>query len=137
MAVNPGCFIIGVSGGKGGMGKSVFAANLAVAFASEMKQPTLLIDMDGQSCGDQNFLLGLREVRTLSELANFAGSITQQSLNSIVTPHSTGLHFIAAVRDRTENLNINHETLAKQIDGLSNVYRFIILDLGNQLQPCK
>jgi len=134
MAVNPGCFIIGVSGGKGGMGKSVFAANLAVAFTLEMKQPTLLIDLDGQSCGDQNFLLGFRDVRTLSDLTNFAGSITQQSLGSIVTPHASGLHFIAAVRDRNENLNVNPETLGKQLDGLSNVYRFIILDLGNQLQ---
>ena len=34
--------IIGVLGGKGGVGKSVFAANLALTYRIDLKQPVLL-----------------------------------------------------------------------------------------------
>ncbi len=136
MAVNPNSFIIGVTGGKGGMGKSVFSANLALAFAAEMKQPSLLIDLDSQSCGDQNFILGTREVKTVAELAAFNGSITPQVLNSLATfLPGTQMGYIAAVRGRDETLGGQPEQIAKQIENLSNVFRYIVIDFGNQLGP--
>lgn len=134
MAVNPNSFIIGVTGGKGGMGKSVFSANLALAFALELKQPTLLIDFDSQSCGDQNFLLGMREVKTVAELASFNGAITPQSIGSVATMvPNTSMAYIAAVKNRDETLSGNPEQVMRQLENLSNVFRFIVLDLGNQL----
>lgn len=136
MAVHPNSFIIGVTGGKGGMGKSVFSANLALAFATEMKQPTLLIDLDSQSCGDQNFLLGMREVKTVQDLSNFNGSITPQSVTGLVSIHpGSNVGYIAAVRGRDETLNANPEQFSRQLENLSNVFRYIVIDLGNQLQP--
>lgn len=136
MAVNPNSFIIGVTGGKGGMGKSVFSANLALAFALELKQPTLLIDFDSQSCGDQNFLLGVREVKTVSELANFNGAITPQSVSNVATMlPGTNMGYIAAVKGRDESLGGNVDQIMRQLDNLSNVFRFIIMDLGNQIGP--
>ena len=44
--------IIAVVGGKGGVGKSVFAANLAIAYQLNSKQRPLIIDLDFQSLGD-------------------------------------------------------------------------------------
>lgn len=117
------------------MGKSVFSANLALAFATELRQPTLLMDLDSQSCGDQNFILGLREVKTANDLIGFSGSITPQTLASVATPHPSGLQFVAAVRGREENLNVGPEQLGRQIDNLSNVFRFIVVDIGNMLGP--
>lgn len=136
MAVNPNSFIIGVAGGKGGMGKSVFSANLALAFALELKQPTLLIDFDSQSCGDQNFLLGVRDVKTVSELGAFNGAISPQSVPNVATMiPGTSMAFIAAVRGRDETLGGNVEQIIRQIENLSNVFRYIVLDLGNQMTP--
>ena len=60
MAIHSNCHMIGVVGGKGGCGKSVFAANLAAAFALELRAKTLLIDLDQNSAGDQNVISGLR-----------------------------------------------------------------------------
>jgi pilus assembly protein CpaF len=136
MAVNPNSYIIGVTGGKGGMGKSVFSANLALAFSLEMKQPTLLIDLDSHSCGDQNFILGMREVKTIAELAAFSGSLSQQSVSSVATilPGTT-LAYIAAVRGRDETLGGAPEQIAKQIENLTNIFRYIVIDYGNQLGP--
>ncbi len=136
MAVNPNSFIIGVTGGKGGMGKSVFSANLALAFALELKQPTLLIDLDSQSCGDQNFILGVREVKTVSELGAFNGGITAQTASNVVTMMpGTSMGYIAAVRGRDETLGGNVDQIMRQLENLTNVFRFVIVDLGNQIGP--
>jgi|GEM_PF-25463 len=134
MAVNPNSHIIAVTGGKGGVGKSVFSANLAVAFLMEMKAPTLLIDLDAQSCGDQNVILGLREPRTMADLVAYTSAITPQSVNAIVTMHpGSNLAYIGAVRTREESLSVGAETAVKQLEALSNVYKFIIVDVGCNL----
>ena len=133
MAVNPNSHIIGITGGKGGVGKSVFAANLALAFMTEMRAPVLLVDLDSQSCGDQNFIMGLCEVRTASDLANYTGSVNPSNISQVITQHSSGLGFVAAVRSRDESLNVNPDQLIKQLESLSNMYKFIIVDLGTQM----
>src|ERR1700712_3943113 len=104
MAVHPNSHIIAIAGGKGGVGKSVFAANLALSFL-ELKTPTLLIDMDAQSCGDQNMILGMKEVKTLSDLTQYSGAFNPQMFPSVMTQHPKGLSFIAAVKSRDEVLN--------------------------------
>ena len=134
MAVNPNSHIIGVTGGKGGVGKSVFSANLSFAFLMEMRASVLLIDLDQQSCGDQNVILGIREPKTMNDLVNFNSSITPNNVAQVVSVHpGTNLAYVGAVRGREEVLNVTPETAIKQIEALSNIYRYIIVDLGSQL----
>ena len=52
--------IIAVVGGKGGVGKSTFAANYAIASAIDTKQRVLLVDLDPKACGDLGMILGSR-----------------------------------------------------------------------------
>lgn len=132
MAINPNSNLIAVTGGKGGVGKSVFAANLAFSFL-ELKAPVLLIDMDAESGGDQNLLLGLREVKSLSDLAAFNGTIAPPIFSSIMTPHPKGLSYIAAVKTRDESLNVSTEIAIRQIEALSSHYKYIIVDIGTKL----
>jgi septum site-determining protein MinD len=134
MAVNPNSHIIGITGGKGGVGKSVFSANLALAFLMEMRAPVLLVDLDAQSCGDQNVILGLREVRTMGDLVAYTGSISPATLSQVVSSHpGTNLGYVAAVRGRDETLSVSAETAVRQLEALSNLYRFIIVDMGSNL----
>ena len=51
--------IITVIGGKGGVGKSQFAANLCFSYAQEVRNKTLLLDFDQKACGDQNIITRL------------------------------------------------------------------------------
>lgn len=60
--------IIAVVGGKGGVGKSVFAANLAIAYQMNFKQRSLIIDLDFQSLGDQNIILGLNPPKNIVDV---------------------------------------------------------------------
>ena len=57
--------VIAVVGGKGGVGKSVFAANLAIAYLQEFKQRPLILDLDLSSLGDQ-----VKRVEDLNSLEN-------------------------------------------------------------------
>lgn len=133
MILSPNCNVIAVGGGKGGVGKSVFAANFAAALMVELKTQVLLIDADAKSCGDQNVILGLRPNKTIAEVAQFQGSLSPTSIPQIITPHPSGLSFIGAVRGPEENLNVNPEAFMKPLEFLSRYYKYIIIDVGNDL----
>lgn len=135
MAIHESSHLIAVIGGKGGVGKSVFAANLAYAFLKEMKQKTLLIDCDPKSCGDQNFITGIRPTKTVMDLASFAGAVTTASIGGLVTAHPSGLHYIGAVMGPDQLFNVQVDLLRKQIASVSQFYKYIIIDLGSELGP--
>lgn len=131
MAIHSNCHMIGVVGGKGGVGKSVFAANLAAAFALELRAKTLLIDLDQNSAGDQNVISGLRPQKTVSDLCNYTGSMTPQVLGQFLQSHKAGFHYLAAVRSPDDRLGGSVETFRKQLFNISQNFQYIVVDLGN------
>lgn len=135
MALNPQCHLIAVLGGKGGVGKSVFAANLTAALAIELRSPTLLIDCDSKSVGDQNIITGLKPVKTLRELANSTQSLNSTPLQQIITQHPAGFSYLGAVRGPEEILSVPTDNLTKLLDFLSRSFKFIVVDLGNDIGP--
>lgn len=137
MAINPNCNLIAVVGGKGGVGKSVFAANFACTIMNELRSQVLLIDADAKSVGDQNVIMGLKPQKTLKELAGFQGSLNSQPMNTLVTMHQSGLAYLGAVRGPEESLNINPDLLGKLLEFFSRAYKFIIVDVGTDLGPAQ
>lgn len=124
--------MIGVMGSKGGVGKSVFAANFAIAVQSELKAKTLLIDLDNKTCGDQNIILGLRPEKNISDLCNHKSALTPIAFKTYVTTHTSGIDYLAAVTDPSVNVNIDEDQFLKSLQTFSQFYKFIIVDLGNQ-----
>lgn len=135
MALNPNCHIIAVIGGKGGVGKSIFAANLTAAFAIELRAPTLLIDCDTKSVGDQNLITGLKPLKTLRELTSSTQSLNSIPIQQIVTQHPAGFSFVGAVRGPEEILSVPSDSLSKLIEYFSRSFKYIIVDLGNEIGP--
>ena len=135
MAINPQCHIIAVLGGKGGVGKSVFAANLTAAFTLELRTATLLIDCDSKSVGDQNIITGIKPIKTLRELANSTQSLNSMPIQQIVTQHASGFSYVGAVRGPEEILNVASDNLSKLIEYFSRSFKYIIVDLGNDIGP--
>ncbi len=131
MAIHQNCHLIGVIGGKGGVGKSIFAANLTVALTNELRARVLLVDLDSRSCGDQNIITGLKPKRTVAEVANFAGVLSPLTLDQLVAVHPSGFHYIAAVNSGDQVLSGSGVLFKKQLASLSQFYNFIVVDLGN------
>nr|BFD65167.1 hypothetical protein HAGR004_01890 [Bdellovibrio sp. HAGR004] len=137
MAINPNCNLIAVVGGKGGVGKSVFAANFACTIMNELRSQVLLIDADAKSVGDQNVIMGLKPQKTLKELANFQGSLNSQPMNTLVTMHQSGLAYLGAVRGPEESLNISPDLLGKLLDFFGRAFKYVVVDVGTDLGPAQ
>jgi pilus assembly protein CpaF len=86
--------IIAVVGGKGGVGKSVFAANLALAYLMELKQRPLLIDLDLTSLGDQNLIVGARSPKNIVDVSRLqVGALDLKVLAPMMATTPAGLSF--------------------------------------------
>lgn len=131
MSIHANCHLIAVIGGKGGVGKSVFAANLTVALMQELRSRVLLVDLDARTCGDQNILTGLRPKKTVADVAAFTGMISQQTLDGLVTAHPSGFHYLGAVTSPEQTLTAPAATFKKQLSTISQFYNFIVVDMGN------
>jgi pilus assembly protein CpaF len=127
--------IISILGGKGGVGKSLFATNLAFAYAAELRNKTLLLDFDNKACGDQNIITGLRSPKNMKELSEFSGAIDPKSIQLFVAPHKSGVHFIGMPTDTNEADAINVEGLGKTLKAITNIYPVTVIDVGNELNP--
>ncbi len=67
--------IITVFGNKGGVGKSIIAANLAVAAAARHKNEVALVDLDLQF-GDISLMMNINPRKTIAELMQESGELT-------------------------------------------------------------
>lgn len=127
--------IISIIGGKGGVGKSQVAANLAFAYAAEMRAKTLLLDFDQKACGDQNIITGLKSKKNLKELAEFSGAIDPRSIQLFTADHKAGVSFIGMPTEPIAANQINEEGLGKVLKAIVNIYPVIIIDAGSELTP--
>jgi pilus assembly protein CpaF len=127
--------IITVLGGKGGMGKSQVAANLAFAFSAETRSKTLLLDFDQKAGGDQNFITGLRSPKTIRDLSEFSGAIDPRSFLQFCTAHPVGVAYIGMPSEPTSAMAIDVEGLGKTLKAIPNLYPLTIIDGGSELTP--
>src|SRR6185437_15540845 len=105
--------VIAVVGGKGGVGKSVFAANLAIAWLQEFKQRPLLVDLDLASLGDQNLILGLNPPKSIIDISKFQGAFDPKALGPFMSNASQGYSFIGSPRDAIHARDLDLEGLGK------------------------
>ncbi len=128
-------YIISVIGGKGGVGKSIVACNLAFAYAQEGRMNTLIIDFDQKACGDQELITGLKPKKHLKELSEFNGSIDPKSILAFTAVHPQKVSLISMPKDSVVAGQINVDGLGKTLKAITNIYPITILDVGNELNP--
>lgn len=128
-------YIITVIGGKGGVGKSQLAANLAIAWVAEARQKTLLLDFDQKACGDQNIITGIRSKKSIKDLADFTGAIDPRSFALFSSDHKGGFSYVGMPTDATEAGQINEENLGKALKAVVNIHPLTVIDAGSELNP--
>ena len=127
--------IISIIGGKGGVGKSQVAANLAIAYAGELRAKTLLLDFDQKACGDQNIITGLKSKKNIKELADFSGAIDPRSIQLFTADHKAGISFIGMPTEAIAANQINEDGLGKALKAITNIFPVTIIDAGSELSP--
>ena len=125
--------VISVIGGKGGVGKSVFAANLALAFLKEFNMKPLLVDQDFTACGDQNLILGMRPPKGLLDALQHTGAFDQAAMMKLAAQHPSGLHYLAAPNTLAQSRTIAPDLLGKLYKGMPSVYPLTVIDCGSQV----
>jgi flagellar biosynthesis protein FlhG len=115
---------IAVTGGKGGVGKSALAVNLAVTYAG-LGARTLLVDGD-LGMADLNLLLGVAPERSALDVLH--GLPVDEAL---VPAH--GLHLLPALNGCFQLENMNGDARARlldAIDGLAERFDTLVVDIG-------
>ncbi len=128
-------YVITVIGGKGGVGKSQVAANLAFAHAAETRSKVLLMDFDQKASGDQNFITGIKSKKTVKDLAEFNGAIDSRSLMQFLGIDSSGVSYIGMPNDPTAAESIDSEGVGKTLKALPNIFPLTVIDGGSELTP--
>ncbi|MFZ4713095.1 MAG: ATPase, T2SS/T4P/T4SS family [Bacteriovoracaceae bacterium] len=127
-------YIISVIGGKGGVGKSQFAANMAFAYANELNNKVLLLDFDQRACGDQNLITGLKSPKTVKDLSEFSGAIDPKSIMMFVASKNN-VSMISMPSEPAAAAQISEEGLGKCLKALPNIFPITIIDVGSELTP--
>jgi septum site-determining protein MinD len=128
--------IIAVVGGKGGVGKSVFTANLALAYQLNSKQRALIIDLDFQSLGDQNIILGLNTPKTIVDVSRTqVTSWDPKTIAPFMANSPQGVSLIGAPREAALARDIDLDGLGKFLKGAAQVFPWIVVDCGNGSEP--
>lgn len=125
---------IGVTGAKGGIGKSMIAVNLAVAFAQKHPGQVILVDFYGQY-GNVPLMLDISPAHHIGDLAEFAGELDSTIIETHLSTHSpSGLRVLAGVPRSSGaggRLGSGEEVsfLADLIGLLRRQYRFVFFDV--------
>ena len=112
--------IISIIGGKGGLGKSQVAANLAFAYAIEGKVKTLLLDFDQKASGDQDFITGMKGKKNIKELSEFKGAIDPNSIQQFVNMNQNEFNK-GMPNEPTASNNIEEEDIEKTLKPIYNI----------------
>lgn len=128
--------LIAVVGGKGGVGKSVFAANLAVAWQQDFKQRPLILDLDLSSMGDQSLILGVNPSKTIVDVSRIQGSqLDMKVLQPFFTHAPGGWTMIAAPRDAITARDLDLDGLGRFLKAVPSLFPLTIVDCGSGTDP--
>jgi pilus assembly protein CpaE len=121
-----------VFSGKGGVGKSIVASNLAVALAMETGARVALVDLDLQF-GDVGVLLNLDHTRSITDLTESATSVDPEFLQDVLANGPEGIRvLLAPISPELADL-VTSEHLRSIMEELRRTFDFIVVDTASHL----
>ena len=118
--------VITVTGGKGGIGKSVISVNLALALKQETGVSVVIFDADTQF-GDVATMLDLSPNRTVGDLMAKLGQLDRDNIDDFLTEHAGGVKVLAASDSEVLSYT-SSEDLKLIIELLAQNYEYVIVD---------
>jgi pilus assembly protein CpaE len=125
--------LICVLGPKGGIGKTLTSANLAVALA-ELHKRVVVVDLDLQF-GDVGLSLGLTPQRTIYDLVKSGGSLDAEKLEAFLTTHESGASVLMAPVRPDQAGAVTVEFLQEVYALLRSSHDFVVVDTPPGFMP--
>jgi pilus assembly protein CpaE len=121
-----------VFSGKGGVGKSIIASNLAIALGMETGARVALVDLDLQF-GDIGVLLNLDHSRSITDLADAAASNDPEFIQDVLANGPEGVQvLLAPISPELADL-VNADHLRTIMQELQRTFDFIVVDTASHL----
>jgi pilus assembly protein CpaE len=130
-AEGPEARVVTVFSTKGGAGKSVIAANLAVTLAQSAKAPVVLVDADLQF-GDLAVMLKLTPQHTIVDAVGSIDQLDAQLLNSILIRHSSGVLLLPAPLEPAVADEVSAANLVRVVQVLRTMSAYVVIDTPAQ-----
>ena len=123
--------LIAMFSGKGGVGKTTLATNLAVAMALEGKekqQRVAIVDLD-LLLGDVAIMLDVTPERTISDLVPLIDKLDPELLRSFLYVHSSGVKVLCAPTRVEDSEALTPDRVRRILDVLARTFDYVIVDL--------
>jgi pilus assembly protein CpaE len=112
---------------KGGVGKSTLAVNTALGLARRYPERVLLVDTSLQM-GVCAALLDLEPALTLTDAARERDRLDEMLIRQLATPHSSGLHLLAAPPDAMVAAEVDDDLISRVLTLSRRAYDYVIVD---------
>jgi len=125
--------VICVLGPKGGSGKTLTAANLAVALAAD-GQRVVAVDLDLQF-GDLGLAMGLQPKQTIFDLARSSGSLDAEKVEAYIARHVSGVGVLLAPTRPDHASAVSTEFLRELYPVARAMSDYVIIDTPTGFTP--
>jgi len=122
--------IISVFSGKGGVGKTTIAANIAVALAARPATTVAIVDADIQF-GDVALILNVSPRSTIADIVGEKGQLENKVLAAYMTAYNDQLHVLAAPLRPEQAESVTGILVGMVLKQLRSTYDFIIVDTAS------
>ena len=130
--------IIAVVGGKGGVGKSVFAANFGLAICLDRKIPVAVIDADIQGSGDLNLIFGNKDIKgfgnDLVEGKVRSGDVLKKIMTQVnIGGSPSQLHSLQLLQNLERLIDVSDEKIDAAMRTLKSTFPITVVDCGSRI----
>jgi len=119
--------IVTVFSAKGGCGKTTLATNMAAAIADSGRGTVALVDLD-LAFGDVAIALQLFPTHTIADAVTIGEDLDGPALNSLLTPHRSGLQALVAPLEPSTAETIDTKTVVRVLDLLAEEFDYVVVD---------
>ena len=127
--------ILAVYGPKGGVGRTVVAANLAVALRKVTKKEIVLVDAN-MRLGDVALILNAPSRYTILDLLSHADNLDADLINEVLVSHSSGISILQSPSQIDGNGTLEAASLANLFAKLQEMFDYVVVDLSAVLDEC-